>query len=277
MYVLLTSLLGEPTEPLTALRESLSGKIRGYGMSFVGVEAIGARKYDAAQASLRITMDWQPGLLAGSSARAVPSAARQALQPGIPLELSDSSRFSARARDVFMLEPAGSGSVPIQSRSRAGLSGNLPVAGLPAPSPAAQPGSDATGHAASAAALDYHSQVMHALNSASTSLSAGGGRSAEFYHFLADASAGADGHIEIRSRRFPVIIISKEQAHEITALPTRVARMHDISGVLCITDELLTGKGLYNLAYRTVLKLYWRPCDGLEPIWNAVRTLGKLP
>jgi hypothetical protein len=264
MYVLLTSLLGEPTEPLTALRESLSGQLRGYGVSFVGVEAIGARKYDATGASLRVAMDWQPRLLAGSSTWTAPAAASPALRSRIPLEMSDSPRFSAQARDVFVLEPAGSGSVPARSRSRAALSGKLPEAGVPAPRPPAQPGSPASGRAGSAAVLSYHSQAMHALNSTSMFISGG-------------PAAVADGHIEIRSRRFPVIIISKEEAHEIIALSARVARLFDMPGVLCITDELVTGKGLSKMAGRTVMKLYWRPRDGPEPIRRAIRTLDSLP
>jgi hypothetical protein len=264
MYALTTSLLGEDVEALMAVRESLPGKFNGDSLSFDAVEAVGnSRRYDAANAYLKITVRWPP---AGPSYQ-LPDYSRLPDYSGYRTNQLDGPRLR-----LHLVEPEGYFALGNPSDS-APLSLANVITGteshMPRPPTAETSISDSAIDAAAdwlgrrqAPRNHYQLCVLDALREISP-FSASEGSEA----------AAADAWIEAGMPRLLPVYIDR---HDNERSPEQIIaklKPFTFEKVLFITDGTRFDKGLQQLDGKLVLTLLWRQGDGPFPIVAATRRL----
>jgi hypothetical protein len=266
MYALLTSLLGERDEPLLAIRESLAGQFYGYGVSFSGVESFGrARKYDATQSSLMIAITWRPPMPAMDYSATTSNRTASLNGPRLPVGLVNSRMFRA--------QEAASGSRIASHFSFTGVGSASPgMLGQAVPS---HP--DLSYHPAAPMLLQGS---IERSSSEGVSPVVGSGYLAAVKRALMtmpyevfNVTPPLDACVGIGGRRVPIIVESSGGANFSELFTERIRRFADGERILYITGERGLAQDIHLVEGRYVLRLYWHPSHGAQPIETAIEQL----
>ena len=259
MYALTTSMLGEDIEALRAIRESLSGQFSNYGISFTGLEVTGrGRKYNTANAGLRITMTWARPLVTDGF---VPISRYQATRldgPLLPIGLMNSRNFLAQEVNPYGPPLLIFNGVADLNDFRSGTL--VPARSLTA------------GHYIDTRAVSRSSQ-LRPRNAYQQFVVDALWHIAPFSAIEASEAAAPDAWIEAGlPRLIPVYIDSSEDECGPDQIIARL-KIFSFGKVLFITNGMRFRKELQRLDGKLVLSLYWQPGDGAGPIITAVRSL----